>query len=107
MSQTDTVLENHRAYLLTLAEGWADTCRQWPLLANLALRHGEMIGRTHTEAAYATWTGMQNLMAGLATTTAADAFSDYVRDCGQRWILFLDTLCRRGNACIVRQQEGF
>ncbi len=38
---------------------------------------------------------------------AADAFSEYVKDCGQRWILFLDTLCRRGDACIVREKEGF
>jgi poly(3-hydroxyalkanoate) synthetase len=29
-----------------------------------------------------------------------------VKDCGQRWILFLDTLCQRGDACIVRETEG-
>jgi pimeloyl-ACP methyl ester carboxylesterase len=30
-----------------------------------------------------------------------------MKDSGQRWILFLDTLCRRGDACIAREKEDF
>ena len=43
----------------------------------------------------------------MAVPGAADAFYEYMKDCGQRWILFLDTLCQRGDACIVREIEGF
>ena len=38
---------------------------------------------------------------------AADAFSEYAKDCTQRWILFLDTLCQRGEAVIAREKEAF
>ena len=38
---------------------------------------------------------------------SGEALASYVRDAGQRWILFLETLCRRGDACIAREKETF
>ncbi len=46
-------------------------------------------------------------MPKLMVPKVGDAFSEYVQDFGQRWILFLDTLCQRGDACIAREKEGF
>ena len=46
-------------------------------------------------------------MPKLLASKAGDAFSEYLQDAAQRWILFLDTLCQRGDACLVREKEAF
>jgi pimeloyl-ACP methyl ester carboxylesterase len=51
--------------------------------------------------------GLQRLALKFAAPAVGDAFSAYIRDFEQRRVLFLDTLCERGDVCIVREKEGF
>lgn len=107
MIDTDALLENQRRYLQTLKENWTHASEQVGLLSNLCLLHGEAIRRSQTEAANATLTSLQSLMPKLTAPKFIDALSEYAKDFGQRWVLLLDTLCRRGDACIAREKEGF
>jgi hypothetical protein len=107
MIDADWLAEYQRNQFRALNETWAQACEQAPLLANLSLRHGEVIARGQTEAAQATMGALKSVMPMLLAPKLGDEFSEYARDVGQRWVLFLDTLCRRGDACIVREKEGF
>jgi pimeloyl-ACP methyl ester carboxylesterase len=107
MIDSDELVRKQQWYLQTLNENWTYASDQAPLLSNLSLRHGEAIGRSQAEMAGATLTALQELMPKLAAPKAGDAFSEYIRDLGQRWILFLDTLCRRGDASVAREKEAF
>jgi pimeloyl-ACP methyl ester carboxylesterase len=107
MTDTDAFVQGQQRYLQALTQTWRDANAQVPLIGNLALRHGEAIGRGQMEVARATLTALQDLMPKLLAPKAVDAGSEYLRDCAQRWVLFLDTLCRRGDACMVREKEGF
>ncbi|MBV8423345.1 MAG: DUF3141 domain-containing protein [Hyphomicrobiales bacterium] len=107
MTNTDALVQSQQRYLQAFNENWTHANEQAPLLSNLSLRHGEAIVRSQVEAAHATLTALQELMPKLLVVRVGDAFSEYVQDFGQRWILFLDTLCQRGDACIARENEGF
>ena len=107
MIDPEAFVENQKASLQLLRDSWSVACEQMALLTRLSLHHGQAMGRSAVETAYETGTSLQSLMPRLASPGAADAMAEYVRDCGQRWILFLDTLCRRGDACAVREQEDF
>src|SRR5271163_450021 len=89
MIEIDAVTQNQQRYLRMLKENAAFAGEQASLLSSLSFRHA------------------QDLAPKLAVPGIADAFSEYLKDCEQRWILFLDTLCQRGDACIVREKEGF
>jgi pimeloyl-ACP methyl ester carboxylesterase len=52
-------------------------------------------------------TALAELAPALLVPGLLDAFAAYAKDRGQRWILFLDTLCQRGDACIAREEEGY
>ena len=106
MIDTEAFLENQRLYLRTLKESWLHACQQARLLTDLSLRHSDAIGRGEAETARETWTRLSALTAK-PVWALADDFCEYVQDSSQRWILFLDTLCRRGDACMVREKEGF
>ncbi len=100
-------LQEQRRYLQLLKDALAAASGQVALLSNLSLHHGEAIGRQQVDAARATQNVLQELVPKFLVPKVADEFSEYIQDCGQRWILFLDTLCQRGDACIVREKEGF
>jgi pimeloyl-ACP methyl ester carboxylesterase len=107
MTDIDALVEAQQHYVNALRENWSYAGEQATLLSRLALHHGQAIARSQADAARATMTAMQDLAPKLLVPNIVDAFADYTKDCGQRWILFLDTLCRRGNACIAREKEGF
>ena len=107
MIDPEAFVENQKASLQLFRDSWSVACEQMALLTRLSLHHGQAMGRSAVETAYETGASLQSLMPRLASPGAADAMAEYVRDCGQRWILFLDTLCRRGDACAVREQEDF
>jgi pimeloyl-ACP methyl ester carboxylesterase len=107
LTDTDALAQGQQRYLQMLKESWASIGRQAALLGHLSQRHGDAIRRSQMEAARATMTAMQQLMPKFLVPNVADAFSEYMKDSGQRWILFLDTLCRRGDACIAREKEDF
>jgi hypothetical protein len=77
------------------------------MLGELSVKHGEAIGRSQAEAARSTMASLQELMPRLAIPRADALLSEYLRDAGQRWVLFFDTLCQRGDAATVREKEGF
>jgi pimeloyl-ACP methyl ester carboxylesterase/tellurite resistance protein len=95
-------------YLQQIAEIWGLglASGQLPLLSKLSKHHGAIIARSQTEAARAAAEAMQKVMPQLAAPEAAKAYSEYVRDFGQRWVLYLDTLCQRGDAAIAREKQG-
>jgi pimeloyl-ACP methyl ester carboxylesterase len=107
MIYTDALAKHQQSYLKALNESWAEACQQMPLLGNLSLRHSEIIGRSQADAVGAAVMSLQELMPKLLAPKAGDAFSEYLLDAAQRWILFLDTLCQRGDACLVREKEAF
>jgi pimeloyl-ACP methyl ester carboxylesterase len=90
-----------------LGENWTQAWAQAPLLFGLALHHGEVIGRSQAEIVQTTLTSWQDLMPLLLAPKLADEWSDYAKDFAQRAVLFVETLCQRGDACIARDKDGF
>ena len=107
MSGNETFAQDHRRYLNIFKKSWADAGKQLTVLGNLSRHHSETIRRDQTVVARATLSALQDLMPRLLVPKIGDEFSEYIRDFGQRWILFLDTLCQRGDANRVREREGF
>ena len=107
MIDTDKLAHSRERYTQALNEIWAETVAQWPLVSGLGLRHGETMSRSQAETAGAAMAQWQALLPQLMAPNAPDAWREYVEDCSQRWVLFLETLCRRGDACIAREKEGF
>ena len=107
MIGTDVLAQTQQRYWQTLRENWTYASAQAPLVANLALHHGEAIFRSQAEAGRDTLSALQELMPKLLAPKIGDALCEYVKDAGQRWVLFLDTLCQRGDGCIAREKEGF
>ncbi len=75
-------------------------------MSELSTRHGTAIVRGQAEAARASAEAVERLLPQLAIPKAANDFHEYIRDFGQRWVLFLDTLCRRGDAAIAREKQA-
>lgn len=80
---------------------------QQQLLARLALEHQEHIRHRQWAQAGERWQALAALAAELLGPEAAVRLGDYLRDLGERWVLFLDTLRQRGNSYIAREAEGF
>ncbi len=111
MSDFDSVLQaaaqGRERALQTARENWTYGNEQAVLLGQLSARHGQALLQSQVEAACATMTAWSELLPKLAVPGIADAFSAYAKDSAQRFILFLDTLCQRGDATIAREKEGF
>ncbi len=107
MTDSDALAQDQQRYLQMLRENWANASEQATLLSRLSLHHGQAIARSQAQAARATMTALAELAPALLVPKIVDAFAEYTKDRGQRWILFLDTLCQRGDACIAREKEGF
>ena len=107
MNNIDEVAQHQQRLLQMLRQNAGFAGEQASLLGELSVRHAHALARGQAETARAAAAAWLELIPKLAVPGAADAFSEYMKDCGQRWILFLDTLCQRGDACIVRETEGF
>jgi pimeloyl-ACP methyl ester carboxylesterase len=107
MTDTDAFIHDQQKYLNLIGENSNYASEQTELLYDLSLRHGQEIGRGQAAALRATINTLQELAPKFLTPRVADAYAEYIKDCGQRWILFFDTLCRRGDACIAREKDGF
>lgn len=107
MIDTDALNEQGRLYLGGLQQAWAQAAEQIKMLSELGLRHGEAIANSHAEAAREQAARWQALMPRLAIPRADANLAEYLRDAGERWVLFIDTLCRRGDAAIAREKDGF
>jgi pimeloyl-ACP methyl ester carboxylesterase len=101
------VAEIRHNYFRLLGENWTQAWAQAPLLMGLALHHGEVIGRNQAEMAQTALTSSEELMPLLLAPKLADEWSDYAKDFAQRALLFVETLCQRGDACIARDKDGF
>jgi len=107
MADTDMLTQDQKKYLRMLDENTAYAFEQGRLLSDLSRYHAQAVGHSQAEAARYAAASLQQLLPKFLVPSVIDSFCEYVKDCGQRWILFLDTLCRRGDACIVREKEGF
>ena len=103
----DAFAQDRKRYLQIFNEGATDVIGQARLLADLNQRHAQIISHSQTEAMRSAAAALAELTPRFLTPNAINAFSEYVKDCGQRWVLFLDTMCRRGDACAIREKEGF
>jgi pimeloyl-ACP methyl ester carboxylesterase len=103
----DALAQYQSRYLQALSDSSNYAGEQAELLSALSLRHGQAIGSSQADHIRASATALQDVLPNLLAPGAARAFAEYATDFGQRWILFLETLCRRGDACIVREKEGF
>jgi len=107
MNEMDAFAQDRKRYLQTVNENATAAMTQVRLLTDLSHSHAQTISRGQTELMRTATAALPELMSKFFVPNAVDAFSEYVKDCGQRWVLFLDTLCRRGDACIIREKEGF
>lgn len=106
MIDTDALADQGSHYLRQVRQAWSQTAEQMKMLGELSLRHGEAIGRSQSEASQEAMASLQRLLPKLAIPRADAMFAEYLRDAGQRWVLFIETLCRRGDAAIAREKEG-
>ena len=104
---TNVFEQGRQKYAHSLKESWQEAGSQAQLLNKLSLHHVETIGQAQTDVMRKTALDLQQVLPKLFVPSMGDAFSEYLKDAGQRWVLFLDTLCRRGDACILREKEGF
>jgi len=107
MIGSDVLAQQQGRSLQLFSESYAYASAQLALLSRLSVHHGRAIRRSQADAAHATLTALRELTPAFLVPKVGDEFFEYLRDLGQRWILFLDTLCQRGDACIVREKEGF
>ncbi len=103
----DGIAEIRQNQLRLFGETWTQTCAQAPLLVGLALHHGELIGRSQAEMVQTALTSLQELVPLLLAPKLADQWSEYAKDFTQRTLLFVETLCERGDASLARDKEGF
>jgi len=100
-------LKSQQAYLRQVKELWDHGFEQIGLLQKLTQHHASSIAHGERDAARHDLDALGQILPRLGAPDIADAWSAYVRDVGQRWVLFLETLCRRGDAAIAREKEGF
>jgi pimeloyl-ACP methyl ester carboxylesterase len=99
--------QGRQRYAHSLKESLQESGTQAQRLGKLSLHHAETIASPQIEAMRKTATDLQHVLPQFFVPKIGDAYAEYLKDAGQRWVLFLDTLCRRGDACIVREKEGF
>ena len=99
--------QNQQRHLQASRENWTYAGDQAALLGHWSLQHAQAIARNQIDAARETAMALSALAPQFLVPNAADAFSEYAKDCTRRWILFLDTLCQRGEAVIAREKEAF
>lgn len=106
-SEADGYSKSRDAYARYAAEGLSQAQEQAKLLGDLAIQHWSEL----SEKARTVWSELAadwvTVSAGLAGPQAASDLAAYWKDAAQRWVLTLDTLCRRGDACAAREAEGF
>jgi pimeloyl-ACP methyl ester carboxylesterase len=107
MTDTSALAQSQQRLLQTNKEDWTYAGDQAALLGHWSLHHAQAIARRQMEAARQTATALSALTPQLLVPKALDAFVAYANDSAQRWILFLDTLCQRGEAVIAREKEAF
>jgi hypothetical protein len=107
MTGTSALMQNQQRHLQATRENWTYAGDQAALLAHWSLHHAQAIARNQIESARATAMTLLALAPQLMVPKAGDAFAEYAKDFAQRWILFLDTLCQRGEAVIAREKEAF
>ena len=107
MTDADTLVQESQIYLQELRDGWQQASAQANMVTRLAAQHVETIGRAQYDASRATFASLQALLPRLLIPRADTILADYVRDASQRFVLFIETLCRRGDAAIAREKEGF
>jgi pimeloyl-ACP methyl ester carboxylesterase len=107
MNVMSAFAQSRQRHLQTSRESWIAAGDQFALLWQCGFQHAQTIAHHHIDAARATATALSTLAPPLLVPNAAEAFSEYAKDCAQRWILFLDTLCQRGEAVTARAREGF
>ena len=99
--------QSQDAYARHAAEDLQQAQAQARLLGELSVQHGSDIA----EKAHTVWSGLAAEWAGVAASFAAPfaaaSLAPYWKDAAQRWVLTLETLCRRGDACAAREAEGF
>ena len=81
--------------------------QQMAVLGDLGRHHGQMLSQVHWDRIGRTISAFGTLAPKLAGPDAFDAYRDYLSDVAQRGVLFMDTLRRRGDSYIAREQEGF
>jgi pimeloyl-ACP methyl ester carboxylesterase len=107
MTDSNMLAEQGHAYLRGVQDAWSQAAEQLKTLAELCAKHGEAIGRSQMEATRDAVKSLDGLLPQLAVPRADALLFDYFRDAGERWVLFIDTLCQRGDASIKREEEGF
>jgi pimeloyl-ACP methyl ester carboxylesterase len=90
-----------------MSEGVKQANAQASLLTTLAQRHAARISESYWTALRQTMTQVAGLAPTLNSDKTAAQFQDYLKDSFERWVLYLDTLRRRGNSYIEREKEGF
>lgn len=75
-------------------------------LGSLAWRQMDALGRSMTDRASATASAAQNLAPRFLEGAVGSQWSDYLTEYAHRWVIFADTLRRRGNQFIRHEQDG-
>ncbi len=90
---------------------WLDaamtTQRNITELVALGLHHGHGLAATHAETVSLAHTALYGIGRQMAVANVFQAATEYMGDCCQRTVLFLDTLRQRGTSYIERERDGF
>lgn len=84
-----------------------ETGSQAALLINLIQHHVAKINSRYWSAVCDASHGFASLSLAHNSGKTTLQFQSYLHDSVERWVLYLDTLRRRGNAFIEREKEGF
>jgi hypothetical protein len=88
MSSTSALVQNQQRHLQASRENWTYAGDQAALLGHWSWQHAQAIARNQIDAARETAMALSMLAPQFLVPNAADAFSEYAKDCAQRWILF-------------------
>lgn len=99
--------ESRVGYLQIIRDMFTGAAEQIQMLAGLSTHHAQSIARSQLQATTAAWTDLCGLAPALLIPRADAVASEYLRDASERFVLFLETLCQRGDAAIAREKDEF
>ena len=88
MSSMSALAQNQQRHLQASRENWTYAGDQAALLGHWSLQHAQAIARNQIDAARETAMALSALASQFLVPNAASAFSEYTKDCTQRWIFF-------------------
>ncbi|WP_421848830.1 DUF3141 domain-containing protein [Oricola sp.] len=98
--------DTSQAMAAAMRDGMHQSYDQMGMLQSLAMQHGQNIAQSMWESTRASFQAFHDMAPGFVSPRVAQDYQDYLKDSADRAVLFAETLYRRGNNALDREEEG-